>query len=74
MIVSELISELQKAPHDAHVVVGGEIIVTTTIITGRSAEGYYNRVFNETSNGRETAVVFLKHSENSKGEVGLSRG
>jgi hypothetical protein len=72
MTVSELIEELRRAPPNAYVTVGGEMVHGVIIVKGRRQSGYYNDRFSKSDKGRETAIKFLQYTELSTGEVVLS--
>lgn len=67
MQARELIRLLERHP-DAHVVVGGEVIHSATIISGKIVVGYYNPRF-EIGKGNDKAVIFKRSTELSDGSV-----
>ena len=71
MTVAELIEALKGVDPDTVVVIDGEVVHGTEIVSGQIREGYYNPRFVETQpdKARETALRFTTWRELSTGEV-----
>lgn len=69
MQVRELIEALKRAPGDALVVIGGDVIHGVHLVHGDLSIGYYNPQFTFNPRGKSTAVMFTANTELSTGEV-----
>lgn len=69
MQVRELIEALRRAPPDAVVVVGGDVIHGVELRRGHLLFGYSNPQFRIDPYGKDNGVVFLHNAELSTGEM-----
>lgn len=69
MHVSDLIELLRKAPPDAVVSIGGDVIHGIEVRPGHIEIGYFNPVFRFDPYGKSKAVVFLCNVEMTNGEI-----
>lgn len=74
MLVHELIEELRKMDRNAHVVVDGHIVAGVKEVKGRAGDGvrHWPDSFRLADTGKDKAVVFLRHTEFSDGQWGLT--
>jgi hypothetical protein len=71
--IGDLKRLIANAPDDGVIAISGSVVNGAQLVPGRVGEGYYNPNFREAAKGKVIGLVFTHWSEQSNGEVVVSK-